>query len=257
MRVYLSPHLDDAVLSCGARLWVERMAGLAPRVITICAGIPEGERISPFALYQHERWGLVPRPFLLRRAEDVAALARLDVSDVLHLDVPDAIYRYGEAGSALYASEAGIFGDLAVEEHHLVAAIADQLGPLLPSPPSGEVVAPLGVGHHVDHLLVHAVARRLGAQGHHILYYEELPYALAPGKLAEGLRSETKWHAETLPVDSASMDAKIAAAGYYHSQIPVLFGDDLAMGRALRAYAAAIAPDRSPYGERLWHDRSE
>ena len=34
-RVYLSPHLDDAALSCGGRIYQERQAGLSVLVLNL------------------------------------------------------------------------------------------------------------------------------------------------------------------------------------------------------------------------------
>lgn len=249
---YLSPHLDDVILSCGGRLWVERARGLAPRVITICAGIPNCGQSPPFAEVQHAKWGCPPRPIELRRAEDGAALARLGIVDVVNLNILDAVYRLAPDGRPLYDSEQGIFGELAPSENELAAAIAAEVTRYLPAPGDSEIVAPLGVGHHVDHLLTHVVARHLAAAGHRLLYYEEIPYAARPVQLAAALADKIGWKAEALPLDEAAMAAKVAAASYYRSQIPVLFGDDLAMSRDLRAYAAEIAPPGSAYGERLW-----
>ncbi|MCZ7572336.1 MAG: PIG-L family deacetylase [Ardenticatenaceae bacterium] len=255
--IYLSPHADDVTLSCGGRLWVEQARGLAPRVITVCAGIPPLTAVPPFAAVQHAKWGSPPRPMALRRAEDRAALARLGITDVIDLDVFDAVYRVASGGRPLYGSEEGIFGDLDPVEHRRASMIANEITRFLPAPGTGEIVAPLCVGHHVDHLLTHAVARALAAVGHRVLYYEEFPYAATPARLEAALADKPGWQAERIALDESALAAKVAAASYYRSQIPVLFGDDLSMDRTLRAYAAKVAPPGSAYGERFWYPGPE
>jgi LmbE family N-acetylglucosaminyl deacetylase len=55
--IFLSPHLDDAVLSCGGLLAQLTQQGQAVRVINIFAGIPPANRpLSAFARYQHRQW---------------------------------------------------------------------------------------------------------------------------------------------------------------------------------------------------------
>ena len=49
MWIYLSPHFDDAVLSCGWLIWQQAQAGQRVEIWTVCAGeIPPGP-LTPFA----------------------------------------------------------------------------------------------------------------------------------------------------------------------------------------------------------------
>jgi LmbE family N-acetylglucosaminyl deacetylase len=252
MRVvtYLSPHLDDVTLSCGGRLWVEQLRGVSPQVITLCAGIPDGHAESPFATVQHQKWGSPPRPMAVRRAEDLAALVRLGIERIVHLDFLDAVYRLASDGSPLYGSEEAIFGEPDPREAQLPLAMVDALTRHIPA--GSEVIAPLGIGHHVDHLLVGIAAQHLADRGYQVSYYEDLPYAATPGALERALIRREGWTSETLPLDEAALATKVSAVSYYRTQIPVIFGDDLTMSRVLRGYAAAVAHPGSLYGERIW-----
>ena len=50
--VYLSPHLDDAVLSCGGLIHRQVVAGQRPLVVTIFAGTPPVDvELSDFARF--------------------------------------------------------------------------------------------------------------------------------------------------------------------------------------------------------------
>ena len=53
--VYLSPHLDDAVLSCGGMIHRQAQAGERVVVVTVCAGDPPPGPLSDFARSLHER----------------------------------------------------------------------------------------------------------------------------------------------------------------------------------------------------------
>src|SRR6516164_6338526 len=78
--IFLSPHLDDVVYSCGGTLGVQVSSGLHPLVITIFAGIPPTNTdLSPFALQKHREWGAdqTKEPghiIKVRRQEDAGAL---------------------------------------------------------------------------------------------------------------------------------------------------------------------------------------
>src|SRR5437764_2009359 len=95
--LFLSPHLDDAVLSCGGTIADLVAGGEDVSALTFFAGqgVPP---FAPLATELHACWGSPPDVVKLRRAEDVAALARLGAS-ALHEDVPDAIYRRDQDGS--------------------------------------------------------------------------------------------------------------------------------------------------------------
>ena len=112
-----------------------------------------------------------------RRREDLAA-CRVLAAQAIHWELQEAIHRL-DPGSreALYPSLERLFGAVAPPEEGLVAALAARLAELAElagEPGSTRIVAPLGVGGHVDHRIVRAAAER--AFGASLLYYEEFPY---------------------------------------------------------------------------------
>ncbi|NJM07001.1 HEAT repeat domain-containing protein [Candidatus Gracilibacteria bacterium] len=74
--IYLSPHLDDAALSCGGAIARHAANRQHVLVITICTAAPDTNvPFSPFAAAMHADWGLSPdRVVAQRLQEDVAAL---------------------------------------------------------------------------------------------------------------------------------------------------------------------------------------
>ena len=252
--VYLSPHLDDAVLSCGGTIHHQAAAGDVVQVITLFAGEP-AESLSSFARTQHDYWGNPPQPIVLRRAEDLAALARLN-AQACHLSYLDAVYRASSSGHWLYDGEEAIFGEVHPADPLLAAdgsALLDHLVGLVPMSEQTVIYAPLGVGHHVDHQIAHILARELERQRYRLAYYEEVPYALKPGAIESALKTAVarSWQPEVIPLEADDLDAKIAASGYYHTQLPVLFGTPQDMPRRLQGLAESHRP-ATGLGERLW-----
>jgi LmbE family N-acetylglucosaminyl deacetylase len=254
--VYLSPHLDDAVLSCGGAIHQQRAAGHAVLVITIFAGQPTASELSPFALLQHHYWGNPAQPLALRRAEDAAALAYLD-SEAMHLEYLDCVYRSGPDGRWLYPGEDALWAELDPADplaQDGARSLASRLASILPAKEEITVCAPLGAGHHVDHQIVHSAARRLLEMGYQVIFYEDYPYAERPEEPEGTLAAfgSQAWTVKLLPLDVANVAAKVFALGYYRSQLSILFGSAEAMPNRVWAFAASRSVEAC-LAERIWH----
>jgi len=249
--VYLSPHLDDAVLSCGGLIHQQSGHGMQPLVITCFAGVPDYRVISPFAVGQHQRWGQTTDPAEQRRREDVTATAYLGAK-CQHWSYLDCIYRrHPGSGEFLYASEAALFGEVRREEYNLIDDFAVRLSTSLLV--EGAVIyAPLAVGHHVDHQLVFQAVLRLRSYGFQVQFYEDYPYAEEAEELGLALQ---QWASPPLPVvqtlSEEDLRGKIAAIRLYRSQLDVLFGSESSVATRVKSYALAVGGGHG-YGERYW-----
>lgn len=246
--LFLSPHLDDVILSCGGHVWQLARAGTVPRIATVFTATPDAAAYSfPFAQYQHHLWGDPPTPMLLRQHEDRAAGVRLGINDMIHLPMPDAVYRQTPDGEPLYSSNDALFGALHPADDAFVDHIMAALKPHVRTHTT--VVAPLGIGHHVDHQLVRDAGDRLLDAGSTVIFYEELPYA----EDADASTTVTvDMDPSLIAVSDDAMAAKLHALHYYQTQIPVLYETVARMNTRVRAYAAGIAPADIAYAERVW-----
>lgn len=269
--IYLSPHLDDAVLSCGGAIHRQATSGEPVQTITVFAGDAQDDPVPPFAREQHDYWGNPPQPMALRRSEDAAALALLGAG-VQHLGYLDAVYRTGAGSQSLYADVEALLGEVHAADRlgqEGVDALVDLLDGTIstsgvfdrfPPEPCGNdredmmvVYAPLGVGCHVDHQIVHRVGRQLLARGYRMAFYEDYPYAERPGALESTMLAAGAdgWKPETITLDAANLTAKVSALGYYRTQMTVLFGGPEAMPNRVWAFAATRSPGAG-LGERIW-----
>src|SRR3954469_806836 len=105
--IYLSPHLDDAALSCGGQIYAATQRQERVLIVTITAGDPIAP-VSDYAASLHTRWELVDAT-AARRQEDLTACSILG-ADALDWDIPDCIYRVDAQGAPFYVSDADIFG---------------------------------------------------------------------------------------------------------------------------------------------------
>lgn len=241
--IYLSPHLDDAVFSCGGLIASQVAAGDVVTVLTIFAGDPGPGPIPDLAQAMHRLWGVGPDPVGDRRTEDHLACGRLGAS-VVHLPLMDAIYRVGPANVVRYNSVEAIFGPV----HPADAGLAEEIwGHLSRACPLEAVLyCPLGLGRHVDHRLTRVAAERLGRP---LRYYQDLPYAVRGGSPPAELEA-APGREQLLPLSPEQIDAWVAAVAEYRSQVPVYWPDVYALYEEIRRFHdqgpgfPLITPDR-------------
>lgn len=244
--LYLSPHLDDAALSCGGQIEQLTRAGRRVLVVTLFAGEPPtGEpsgALSPLAEKLHALWGLSPEAALAaRRGEDLEACRVLGAEPV-HWHLLDALYRrHPMTGAVLYPRLGDLFG--APADPELAEQIALRLAEL---PPAERIVAPLGAGGHVDHRLTRRAAERVF--GSRLAYYEDFPYARKRRALWRALLGgggmPWSWRSEAVALDEQALARKCEAVAGYGSQIGSLFGSHEAMEQQIRAFAGHHGRER-------------
>jgi LmbE family N-acetylglucosaminyl deacetylase len=205
----ISPHLDDAVLSCGHFLLSQTDLVVA----TVLAGHPGDGRLSEW----DRGCGFVAGddPVARRRSEDRAALAVVGAT-ARHLDFLDRPYRDGRA------PEAG--GEIRAED------IAAQLAELVRELAPARVLIPMGV-LHPDHELTHEAGALLlrSSPEVELWVYKDLPYGLAHphlvGSRLERLRGRGL---RVQPVDvatAAGAERKREATACYASQVDAVRDD--------------------------------
>lgn len=227
--ICVSPHLDDAALSCGGQLIAARHHGLRTLVVTVCTAVPPvSAHYSDLAVEFHREWGLAEAQAVTTRlGEDRQAMAILGADDIW-LGLDDAIYRMPQH----YNSRETLFA-MPHTSDTLAAQLAPILTQLVHTNPRATWLVPAGVGMHVDHLCVYAAAQTVLPTAH-VRLYEEVPYALNPDVIATR-RAMLTPQLHTTPM-GAYLAAKIAAVNCYASQMAALFGDPASMPAQLTAY---------------------
>ncbi|MBT7189580.1 MAG: hypothetical protein HN916_05260 [Anaerolineae bacterium] len=230
--IYLSPHLDDAVLSCGGIIAKQRKAGIPVEIWNWMSGIPADDMpLSDLARSVHAGWELASAKETLeaRLAEDCLAALRVDAFP-RYFDFLDCIYRRADDGEVLYPDE--IFVPPHAADENLVTKIAEAIKANLH--PDDILVAPLTIGDHPDHLIVRRAAERIG---HPLRYYADIPYTFwCPEQYAEMTAGLA---VEDFSVTDEGLHTWQEGVAAYSSQLTVLFGGEEMMKNALKLNASA------------------
>lgn len=255
MHLFLSPHLDDAVFSCGGTIHQLTARGEPVTVLTIMAGDPPDPLPdTPIVADLHRRWQAGYNPVIARRAEDQAACQLLDAG-FIHLPIGDCVYRTAQRGNetlALYPDEDSLWGDIHPDD----PAPAALRAAAVPIPAS--LYVPLGGRHHVDHRIVRDWGLWLGRQypAAALFLYEEYPYESdATMELERALVFYESRNLSQMSrqLGEADVAARLGAMACYQSQISTFWDSVAQMEASTRKFMYAAA--NGGYAERFWQIR--
>jgi LmbE family N-acetylglucosaminyl deacetylase len=254
--IFLSSHFDDVVLSVGGMVWELTKRGDAVEIWTICAGSPPQDKpLSDFAKMLHVFWKLEGVDAPQARSLEDAACSRVLGASYRRFTMLDCIYRtFPCTDEAVVKVEEDISSPLEPGESHLIPLVTDFLQKNMPflqksmpflqksmpflqksMPEECELVIPLAIGHHRDHVLTRKAAERLGKSPWH---YVDYPYVIQEQHdLADWIPSEAEQF--SLKVSPDGMKAWQDGIACHQSQL-VFFWSDLAEMRvAIEAYSAS------------------
>ena len=211
----LSPHLDDAVLSC----WSLLTQPDEVTVINVFAGVPS---LSAPAWWDRYTGATDSARRVLERVEEDRAALALAGRTPVNLDLLDEQYRDPE--------------QVLSPPTERIAGLAER---------STQIYAPAAFAGHPDHLLVRAAALELRARGYPVSLYADLPHATIngwPAWVRRGSRHPAKdlakamWEhtlaatgvppaamtAEVRELDAETYARKVSAVRIYRTQIQAL-----------------------------------
>ncbi len=236
--IFLSPHLDDAALSCGGQIAQATQRGAKVLIVSVFTADAPPLEISALAQELHVMWDAGGNPFKVRREEDEESCKILG-ADFEHWDFSDAIYRQ-EGNRWLYPSRKSLIAAPDAADEALLFELTRRLKIF-----SGlSVRGPLAVGGHVDHRLVRLAAEAAGLAG--LELYEDFPYARSRKHrwLARGI--SLGWRSRVIQLTPEELETKIEAISSFESQLGAAFSS----GHDLRAEIEGFAQARG--GERLY-----
>ncbi len=227
--LFISPHLDDVAFSCGGV--AAALAGRGWRTALVTVFTRSVMPATGFALACQCDKGVDDGVdyMALRRDEDRDAARILGFSSRHDLDLPEAPHRGYDSAAALFAP--------VHDNDHIWQDVATRLSTLVDALHPALVLAPQGLGAHVDHLQVRRVV--LDCVHAPVWFYRDTPYAIrnADAPPPPALAALTAYAASV----DASLERKLLAAQAYRSQIGFQFGGSVQAANVLRDFARAEA----------------
>lgn len=174
--VFVSPHLDDAVFSCGGE--IARLVQEGPvLVLNVFTRYPEAMKSHAMVLgaerYQEER-----------AAADFLGFTSLN------LDELDAPFR-----RPAYRSPGNLFAPPVSEDFTYLPSLRERVLGFLDGLDYETLYVPLAIGWHVDHLLTHLVFESRATLAN-VIYYEDAPYCHIPHATKYRLRELGRYQAD-------------------------------------------------------------
>ncbi|WP_159881525.1 PIG-L deacetylase family protein [Paenibacillus puerhi] len=231
--LFLSAHLDDAIISCGDYISKLVQEGNRVTIATVFAGENPFKSLSMLARIIHKKFNLGSEVMSIRRSEDLTAAALLG-ADCVHLNIPECIYRRNPDFSPSYRKLEELFrADLSLEQP-MIEEVIQQLSAAIHLAEYEQIYVPLGIGRHVDHLIVrHAFERWMDtidyAYLYKIAYYEDLPYKHYQLDVNWKTDLANQFVVTAICLSRVHLIAKIRAIELYKSQQRLLWNSRFSM----------------------------
>lgn len=232
--VFVSPHLDDAVLSAGGKIIQLVHQGKRVCVVTVCTqGSDTSLTADGMKFLRMCGETSVKSLFSTRRKEDQDALRILGAEHV-HLGFFDGLYRTYTIRSQekpIYPSFRSVFfGHLSRHDDTLMMQLIKTLKQLKKTmvAETSAVFTPLGAGGHVDHILTREAV--CSVFRNRTIFWEDVPYrwdALRVFRQRMILEARLGKFTHTIVDISMYSEQKHHAVTQYHSQLSGLIEQGL------------------------------
>jgi len=230
--LFLSPHLDDAVWSCGGRIAHLTRQGAKVVVATVFSGLLDQQPNDGWRRIANNRF---------RASENRAALRVLG-AESLNLGCIEAALRRKRGEEFIYPTLASVLNSEYSAGESILPFLVEDISLLLRDAWES-INVPVAIGTHVDHVLVRQAAEQ--ATDKRLTYYEDFPYVFDMN-LAVGLT------AGTFDLAEEDLHRWLKAGQAYRSQVLWLFKTTTAFQEAVTSRAAIHRGHRIRYAERTW-----
>ncbi|MCG8701062.1 MAG: PIG-L family deacetylase [Bacteroidales bacterium] len=166
--LYVSPHIDDAILSCAGMMCQN---GNDILIVNIFTKPVEGTKsLHGSELDLQERRN--EEELVLDQFKKIIGNKNIEI---IYLDYNDALDRGFQLKEILGPHDEKIFGSCDIEE------IEEKINGILKDRNPDRIFVPTGTGNHVDHVLTYLIGHRLKKKlsNQEILFYSDIPYTFS------------------------------------------------------------------------------
>lgn len=225
--IFVSPHLDDAVLSAGGLMCF--LAGKTKVIVinVFTEASDERQTLSARAFMKGKGYNKPSDLFAERQAEDKRALQTLNLSPI-NLGFPDVLWRkktgfVPQTLGAILPELQHVYptyrfhiakGKIAKKDASTIQEVTQKLQDIINKQKNPLVFCPLGVGNHVDHCIVRNVCTENFSD---IVYWSDFPYNSRESFYGSAPQGYTKFEYQT------PMKNKKKLIETYQTQVAGLF----------------------------------
>ncbi|MQL49913.1 PIG-L family deacetylase [Photorhabdus khanii] len=255
IHLFLSSHLDDVALSAGGL--IHKLVSENQMVVVLTFFTEYDKNItSHYSHYVHnDNMYSFIKLYSKRANEDIAFCNKLSAIPI-HGKILDCIYRTDQYGEPMYKSSAMIYSGLMHKSDYASDMAQDLIDKILFNYQPDYIYAPLGIGRHVDHIIINNLVHNItGSRKFKILLYEDFPYVLGqypvinPDSLESALLRNNKFNKHAILVD-IDLKEKMQNILFYESQLEPLFDNKSNLLISLEKYHHAI--NKIKVQERFW-----
>jgi len=229
--IFISPHLDDAILSCGGIIHSLNLSGHIVEIWTIFAGLPENILFTDFAKRLHQRWNLADQNSIKYRREEDKNACKILGAKYKYFDFLDCIYRHMEDGQPLVTKEEDLFQDVTGNQLLLVKEIANSIYKKLPE--NAILISPLAIGKHVDHQIVKMSL--MSKSNLKLMFYADYPYVVKGSSNFDSTLNDDLLEENIFLLDADLEKWKLAISAY-QSQISTFWNGNIEMFQKIDDY---------------------
>ncbi|WP_350307064.1 PIG-L family deacetylase [Photorhabdus viridis] len=255
IHLFLSPHLDDAALSAGGL--IHKLVSENQKVVILTFFTEYDKDLTSYYLHSAHNDNIYSfiKLYSKRVNEDIAFCNKLSAIPI-HGKILDCIYRTDQCGDLIYKDSAMIYSGQVHKSDNASDMAQDLINKTLLNYQPDYIYAPLGIGRHVDHIIINNLVHNIkGSRKFKILLYEDFPYVLGeypiinPDSLENALLRNNKFDKRAILVD-IDLKEKIQNIFFYESQLEPLFVNESNLLISLEKYHHSI--NKTKIQERFW-----
>ena len=242
----ISPHLDDAVLSCGDLIdkFIDDKYNVD--ILTIFSKDVNKKDLSNAAIKFHSNCFLPNNPMKYRKIEDKKAHKYLKCNS-FYLNKLECLYRK-KNNKFLYPNLDEIY-HFEKEDTEIVETLEKELSKIINS--YDIVLAPLGLGNHADHLVCNKAINNIKNKIKNELYfYEEVAYVCYYYRKNAISNWGDNLNSKIIKLSDKNFTKKINSILFYKSQLNILWNNYNQMYKDLEILSKKYDCERSI---RLWY----
>ena len=240
----ISPHLDDAVLSCGDLIHKLICERNIVDVVTVFS--KDADSLSSAAIKFHSNCFLPVNPMKYRKEEDVKAHRYLKCRSI-YLDLLECLYRKNN-NEFLYPDLDNIY-HLEEKDINIIKIVEKELLKIVNN--YDIVLSPMGLGNHADHLVCNKAINNVKSQINSQLYfYEEVAYVCYYYREHDKSNWGEGLNYKLIGLSEEDYKNKIASILLYRSQLNILWNNYEQMYNDLNHLSYKYSKNRSI---RLWY----